>query len=402
VDEERQRVLRMLKAGRVTVEEAEALLEALGEEQVGPTASAGTPDARTPPARPAGERRDDLQGLIDEIMASIDVEGIVSTVRASVDTVRESLRRSKGDVHRIRGDVRRAAREARRHGIKLRITDAIEGLWGMVGAAGAWSHDAVLEAGQRVTVHNLWGDTRLSASTDGQMRVRASIRAWARDEADAAAARDRVRITATSEGQVFAIRAEHSIGVQRRVRVDFDLAVPPGIPVVVTQTKGDLQASGTEGHLTAHLTSGDITVTDARGILELRTLRGDIAIEAADGQITAHSKSGDLVLRRPTAAVVLDLSTVSGDVEAEVDQFVAGSASRLATVSGDITTRLGPRAACRIGARVASGEIRTGEGLGEVQRGSRSLQGTRGSGDATLDLSTMSGDILIVAAPYSP
>ncbi|MDI6771506.1 MAG: DUF4097 family beta strand repeat-containing protein [bacterium] len=403
MDEERQRVLRMLKAGRITVEEAEALLEALGEEQVGPAASTGTPDAGTPAARPADARRDDLQGLIDEIMASIDVEGIVSTVRASVDTVRESLRRSKVDVHRIRGDVRRAAREARRRGIRFRITEAIEGLWGMVGAAGAWSHDAVLEAGQRVTVHNLWGDTRLSASTDGHVHARASIRAWGRDDAEAAATRDRVRITAGSEGQGFAIRAEpRGTGTPRRVRVDFDLAVPPGISVAVTQTKGDLQASEIEGHLTAHLMSGDIAVAGARGILELRTLRGDIVIEAAGGQISAHSKSGDLVLRRPTAAVALDLSTVSGDVEAEVGQFVAGSISRLATVSGDLTTRLGPRAGCRVNARVASGEIRTGEGLDEVQRGQRSLQGVHGSSDATLDLSTMSGDILIVAVPYSP
>lgn len=404
MDEERQRVLRMLKAGRITVEEAEALLEALGEEQVGTaTASAGAPDAGALPGRLGGERRDDLRGLLDEIIASIDVEGIASTVRASVGTVRESLQRSKVDVHRIRGDVRRAAREARRRIVRVGITDAIEGLWGMVDAAGAWSHDAFLDAGQRVTVHNLWGDMRLSASPDNQVHTRASIRAWGRDEAEAAATRDRVRVTARSEGQEFAIRVEPcGTGAPRRVRVDLDLSVPSGISVEVTLVKGDLRASEIGGHLAAHLLSGDIHVDGAKETLELHTLRGDIEVEAAGGQITAHSKRGDLVLRRPTAPVLLDLSTVSGDVEAEVDRLVAGSISRLATVRGDLTARLGPQAGCRIIARVASGEIRACDGLGEVRRGHRSLQCTYRSDDATLNLSTMSGDILIAAAPYSP
>ncbi len=377
MDEERQRVLRMLKSGRITVEEAEALLDALGEEHPGLAADAA-PEAEAPP-------RDDLKGLIEEIIASIDIDGIVNTVRESADTVRESLQRSRMDVRRARGEVRRAVREARRHGIRFRIAEAIEGLWGMAGASGAWAHDASLAPGQRLCIHNLWGDTRITASADGQMHARASIRAWGHDEAAAAIARDRVRIVAGPEGNEFVIRVSPSEGaVPRRVRVDFDIALPPQTPASVAQVKGDLLVRGVAGDL------------------DLRTLRGDIEVEAAGGRVSANSKRGDLALRRPVGPLTLDLSTVRGDAEVEVDQFLAGTASRVATVRGDLTVRLGPRAGCRVSAHVASGEIHAHGGLGQVQRGGRSLLGVHASGEANLDLSTVSGDILISTTSYSP
>jgi hypothetical protein len=78
VSEERQRVLRMLKAGKVTVEEAEALLEALGESEnqepagrpaagdVAAQAASGVPPADD---QPAG-RRGEFRRLVDDLWTS--------------------------------------------------------------------------------------------------------------------------------------------------------------------------------------------------------------------------------------------------------------------------------------------------------------------------------------------
>lgn len=154
MSEERQRVLQMLKAGKITVEEAEVLLEALDEEQeagsaglgqqpalaspepaspaqpsTGPAPGAGAPRAAVPPAgAPTGggtcgeqpaDRPREFHQLIDDIIASVDVDRIMATVHESLKQSKVDVERIKGEVrraaHRARGESRRVAREYRRH-----------------------------------------------------------------------------------------------------------------------------------------------------------------------------------------------------------------------------------------------------------------------------------------------
>jgi hypothetical protein len=479
---EQQRVLRMLKDGKITVEEAEALLQALGEEEAaepaGPAGPAPAGVAGPPPAgperpgaggpgpeqapaeagleEPSAERRGEFRRMIEEILASVDVDGIV-------DTVRESLKRSRVDVERVKDEVRRAAERVRDETKKtaadyrrqrwgVSISRAIEGLWGLVDAAEAWSHDADMAPGSRLTIRNIWGDVRLADSTDGRLHVQAAKKAWGRDGTEARSMLDQIRITAEDEGQTFAVRVQPPVaGPARRFRVDFDVKVPGGVPVEVVEAKGDVVAAGLTGDLViavasgdaavrqhggsvdvdaakgdvdiddaagnvrvktrrgdvslervggraeVSVLSGDVTASGIGGEVDLRTLRGDVAVEEAAGRIAAASKNGDLSVRRPKGPVALDLHTTRGDVLAEVGYLIEGSASVLATISGDVTVRLDRSARCRIRARTASGEIRADAHLAEVHRGRRSLEGVAGGPDASLDLSTVSGDVVIEA-----
>ncbi len=457
MSEERQRVLRMLKAGRISVEEAEALIMALeeAEGEVGdygeepgyadaPTHKAAAQEAQAPAEPPAagagseqvaGPRRaagtaprdeslaGELRSLVDEIASSIDVDEIVRTVRGSVETIRDSLERSKLDADRVKAEVRRAARRAReetrralrehrRHGLAMSISRAIDGLWGMEEAAGSWSHDGDLPSGGKLAVRNTWGDVRLTPSPDALLHAKATTRAWGRDGADAAGTLDQVRITAGWEGEAFEIRAHPP--ATRRTRVDLDIQVPPGVEVDLNQVKGDVEAEGLSGSLTVHATSGDIRargqggslhVDTIRGDVEavrvgggvrVRSMRGDVTVEACRGAVSARTKKGDIAVKRPTGAMTLDLSTASGDVEAEVARFCAGAESVLSTMSGEIAVHLGPDAGCSLTARVASGEIHTDIPLWDVRQDRRSLQASFGSPGAKLALSTMSGDIAVV------
>lgn len=167
--------------------------------------------------------------------------------------------------------------------------------------------------------------------------------------------------------------------------------------VLVKCKHGDVVLADVGGRAEVSVLHGDLCATRVRGALDLRTLKGDIVLEAVGGAITAHSKSGDVTVRRPAAPVRLECETASGSIEVEVDQFTAGTTSTLATMSGELTVRLGPRAGCRVSARVAAGDIHVAVPLAEAVRGRRSLEGVVGSADAALHLSTMSGEITIAA-----
>ncbi len=334
----------------------------------------------------------------------------------------------------------------------MSISRAIEGLWGLSDASGTWAHEADLAAGRSLSIANIWGDVKLEPSPDGRLRVAAATRAWGYDETEARSHLDQIRITTRDEGAVYLVRVEPPAALfPRRFRVDFEIKVPAGVSADIAQAKGDVEASGLGGNLTVPVVSGDVTVRDqngsvrieaakgdatleriagdvrvsskhsdvtlvdiggrvevglfsgdisasrAKGEMDLRTLHGDIEVEEVAGRISAHTKSGDLSVADPTGPMVLDLQTASGDIDAEIEQLVAGSTSTMSTMSGDITVRLGAGARCRITARVTSGEIKADAPLGDSQQSPRSLQGVLGGPDATLNLSTVSGDISINA-----
>ncbi|MGQ0569058.1 MAG: DUF4097 family beta strand repeat-containing protein, partial [Armatimonadota bacterium] len=86
-----------------------------------------------------------------------------------------------------------------------------------------------------------------------------------------------------------------------------------------------------------------------------------------------------------------------GDVVGEVEQFVAGSTSVMSTMSGDVSIRLGEDTRCRLSARVTTGDIQINGSVQETQRSRRSLEGVIGAADASLELSTVSGDVVIDA-----
>jgi hypothetical protein len=64
-------------------------------------------------------------------------------------------------------------------------------------------------------------------------------------------------------------------------------------------------------------------------------------------------------------------------------------------MSGDISIHLGEQAHCRVVARVTAGEINVRAPLLEMQQGRRVVQGVYGSPAASLEASTVSGEVTI-------
>lgn len=112
--------------------------------------------------------------------------------------------------------------------------------------------------------------------------------------------------------------------------LDLAVEVPPGIPVDVTDSSGDMTLDGVQV-ATVRDSSGDIVAQRLAGDLTVEDSSGDIRIEDAAGTVSVTDSSGDIVIRG-AAAVRIPVDS-SGDI---VVERVARDVSIERDSSGDI------------------------------------------------------------------
>lgn len=113
--------------------------------------------------------------------------------------------------------------------------------------------------------------------------------------------------------------------------LDLTVDVPAGLPVVVTDSSGDVTIDKVR---LVRLTdsSGDIVVRDVPGDVEINDSSGDIRVESAAGLVKIVDSSGDIVVR--VARDVVIPSDSSGDIDIE---RIAGSVRIESDTSGDVS-----------------------------------------------------------------
>lgn len=149
----------------------------------------------------------------------------------------------------------------------------------------------------------------------------------------------------TASGDVEVDDVERGVSVQS---ASGDVEIHSAGSADVTTTSGDVRLDTIHGTLRAQLVSGDLSIGDARAAVEAGTVSGDQRIDAVQqGVVTLRSVSGDVTVGvRRGARVWLDVRSMSGDTESDLD--VTGDAAadgdahvelRVNTVSGDIAIR---------------------------------------------------------------
>lgn len=423
MDDERQMILRMLKEGKISLEEADALLQALAEAGAGAEQPAGVPSQQAPPEPEepgrAGRPRSEWIGLKDEIQDIIT--DILKTVPREV-------------IHGIR-----MGTEPLRRGAFIEL---VQGLHGLPEEEREISAEEPMAAGDTLAIHNRWGDVRLQAAPDGRMRMTARVRVWASTAEAAARTAGAIGITPRRSGSTVALDVPRPEGA--RVRADLEIGVPQGVAVTVDEAKGDLRAAGLGGSLRVEIAAGDVLVTEhtgpvavdvKSGDLTLRRITGDVQVDVKSGDILAAEMrgqvggrvlsgdvevegsgpvrldviNGDVTLRRITGDVVVE--TKSGDIEVEGvesatvrvraisgDVAVRGAvqdALDVDTVSGDIHVALPPQTRATIDAATRSGEVACRLPLQDRQGNRRSVHGVLNAPGATIRLRAVSGDVAI-------
>jgi hypothetical protein len=185
---------------------------------------------------------------------------------------------------------------------------------------------------------------------------------------------------------------------QRRAAT-ITVTVPTGCPVQLGVVSASAVVSGLSARASIKSLSGDVTLEGVSGKVDAQTIAGDLEAVGLTGSIGFTTVSGELGL----AGGRLDRLTargVSGQVTADVD-LNTGSRVQIGTVSGAVTLRLPGAADTDVELRSTSGRVASSfSGLDRKERaGASTATGTLGEGTGRLSVTTISGDIALMARP---
>jgi len=407
-------ILKMLQEGKISVEEADALLDVLNEPGVETEGGFSKADAgghgggATRGPAPASKRADDRAREDDHgaqgFRFDFDLSGLQDTLRTTMGSVRETMQgvsASLRDAFAGLGDLENLGDFARTMG-KVRASDARE-LGADTGEAGT------------LRVSNKWGDVRVTGVDAARARVTARITCWAADEEAARTAVDATIVRLDERDGEWVL--ESDLGSEQATRIDYELQVPRGFGVSVTTASGDLWLEDLAGSQTVNTMSGDVNVaslgsqaSDAQrvstksgdviaasltGEVTLNSLSGDVSVNGFAGLLRASTQSGDIEVSGGRGSV--ELRAMSGDIVAELLE-VGGQPVRLTSVSGDARLTVPADASLDVEAKSTSGDADVALGLDDAQRGEHRVTGTYNGGRVRTELSSVSGDVQISGA----
>ena len=247
-------------------------------------------------------------------------------------------------------------------------------------------------------------------------RGRVTVRGWERQE---------IRATSDTGGQVELQRADETKDAEPAQRVQVvlspatnsvDLNVPRGATVRL-RVSGEVSVDGVAeveieaGDGTVYLRNisrsaevsnlGNTIVKDSSGRIYIRTVGGTVEVSdvqpgGANDTLQVTSVSGDCIFERIGHARV-EAESITGNVTL-LGALAPSARYNLRTTSGDVRLVLPRDASFQVNSRVGEeGEFANEfplkvQGNGKSS-GSRQLNGTHGSGDATLNLTSFNGSV---------
>jgi DUF4097 and DUF4098 domain-containing protein YvlB len=281
-------------------------------------------------------------------------------------------------------------------------------------------------AGFPVVVFAAPVDERIDAAPDGEVEVRnvsgdIVISAWDESAVHVTGdiSDDAERLDVRREGDRVVVeviypedwRGSDNLGDD----TDLVIRAPRGSSLDVETVSADLAVSGIEGEQYLKSVSGDVVAETFTAEVRVQSVSGDVQVTGRDDatRTSASAVSGDVRFNRVSGEI--DVESVSGDVE-----VASGLIERaeLQSVSGDVSLQGELAADARVRANSTSGDVELlfrGDGAAEYSLTSfsgeiancfgptaaRSRQGpsgsalrfTEGSSSASVEITTMSGDI---------
>ena len=183
------------------------------------------------------------------------------------------------------------------------------------------------------------------------------------------------------------------------VRVDARVIaeIPQHAQVSYAGVSADVTGIGLRGSQEYKTVSGDLSLSDLGGSIRVSGVSGDVSLRAEEAiRLSANSVSGDLSVFAPRLEECRAVA-VSGDVELEGD--LAAAHHRVETVSGDLS--LGLVGGLTLEVRGLSTDVSVA--VAHRSEGSRDRRRyVIGDGAATLQFSSMSGDVVVHTARRIP
>jgi DUF4097 and DUF4098 domain-containing protein YvlB len=356
MNEERTIILNMLKEGKVSVTEAEALLNALGSE---------TADAARKPKTEKEEIKIDLDGMKDGLKSGI--KDFAKSMEGTIKSAMEGLKSL--DLGNVVSSAFGSAKESVEKELILSADDV---------------NSIELRTGS--------GDIAVTGGGSGDVLIQAIITVRGSDDEDAKERATQIEIVHSLEDGVLKIKDS---GSGRQITgpysVDYRITVPSEIDVNLQTMDGDVSTKSIDGNVKINNYSGDIHLKSCTGHIKANTKSGDIDVAECSGTLNVKSLSGDLTFSEVTTDE-LNCNTLSGDIEGTLRPNV-GSNVNAKTLSGDIELKMPETSSFSISAETLSGSIDCELPVRDASRSGHRFTAILNESEGAMSLSTKSGDI---------
>lgn len=341
--EERRRILDMLSEGKVTVEEAERLLEALqGARRE--TRKKSRINAPLSPIPGVEALQDTLGGLGEEIGRGLE----------------ESLSEwSEGD----NGD--------RDEDDKTSMRD----------------DTFAVGANPRLVVRGFNGRVRVRAGEPGSIRVRARLK------------KPRgIKYSAVQEGDLVTVEAKPnrpSEGFRhgQHAGANIEVTVPGTTSVDLATSNGPVELRGTEGGGEVQTKNGPIRVEQFKGDLNAKTKNAPIAVKTLSGSAVLSTLNSRVSIEDGRGR--FEVRTINGPIKFQ-GSMEPKSHNKLSTLNGNIKVALDADPSLTLTAATTNGRVRCEvPGFVAAVEKRHELEGTMGAGEAELIAETKNGSIVV-------
>ena len=279
-------------------------------------------------------------------------------------------------------------------------------------------HAPKVYAGEKV-------DKTLTVKPDGIVRIdnvrgRIDVQGWERNDVSVTGTLDDETKVFTFEtaGSTTTVKVETPDNLHHGEGSNLVIHVPAASRVRVDVVSAELLLSNLHGGIDGKTVSGKVDASDVSGRIDLATVSGDIDLARADGPMTLNSVSGDM--KAETDAEELEIRTVSGDadvrsgkrlkeltmhsVSGDIDisaDLADGARVNGSTTSGDVRLSLNRDAGAVVELRTTAGggikNTLTGDRAQRSMSGSQELEFTMGNGAGSIELTSVSGKLELLA-----
>jgi len=394
--EEVTRILKLVKEGKLSPEEAAELMEAIeSPDEPTETVNEGAPNGATPPPPPgdapkAGATQDPLRSFLEtmeqigrDVAKGINWDDVSKKVKTNIEKGSEVLKQAAEEV--------KAGKFTFNFGMAQETRTVELGF-------------SIPENGS-LKIESPAGDIRvIGGAAENKLIAKAMFRS---NDLEEAKARAEGFTPVIEEGPGFVqVRQPAASGLT--VDLEFHLATTAQIDV--RGQSGDVDISKVSGSVRVVTNSGDIAVRDASGSVEITTSHGDIrvedvnaswvAVEDKSGSLSLKRVHGDLNLRTGSGDILLEdcsgksisVEAVSGDITMGLSKPLTGSVT-VRAVQGDTSLSIPDGSHVRVTMSTLKGTVDCTADLTDSTRSERRITGQLGDGQGVMDISAVAGDI---------
>jgi len=211
---------------------------------------------------------------------------------------------------------------------------------------------------------------------------------------------DKVEVDNSHEGDRLEIESHLLSGADAKTgRVDYEVTVPPNVPLSLRSATGPLSVERTQGDLTLEGADAEVNVRNVSHChVHVKTMRGNITLtDIRDGHVEINSISGEVHLNGVDGPHV-QVESGTGKVFYDGD-FGSSGTYAFTTHTGDIEALIAPNASADFSARSMQGSVKSDVPLKPKEHNrfptelGRSFFGTMGKAASEVILKTISGTI---------